>query len=88
MRLLALISIWNVPQEAIDVVASMYVDSHLNKVQFRSNFYHAKMLVLSMLGLRSHQICCCVSGCMLYYKDNIVKIKNLVFVTNQDMFLV
>ncbi|XP_004488903.1 uncharacterized protein [Cicer arietinum] len=69
VKLLACKSNWNVPQKCLDFFATMLVDVCPFKDSLPKNFYQAKKLV-TMLGLKSEKIDCCVKGCMLYYKEN------------------
>ncbi|XP_012568913.1 uncharacterized protein [Cicer arietinum] len=69
VKLLACKSNWNVPQKCLDFFASMLVDVSPLKDSLPKKIYQAKKLV-TMLGLKSEKIDCCVKGCMLYYKEN------------------
>ncbi|XP_004488345.1 uncharacterized protein [Cicer arietinum] len=69
VKLLACKSNWNVPQKCLDFFATMLVDVCPFKDSLPKKFYQAKKLV-TMLGLKSEKIVCCVKGCMLYYKEN------------------
>lgn len=69
VKLLACKSNWNVPQKCLDFFASMLVDVCPFKDSLPKKFYQTKKVV-TMLGLKSEKIDCCVKGCILYYKDN------------------
>ncbi|CAK8532567.1 unnamed protein product [Lathyrus sativus] len=70
LKLMACKTNWNVPQKCIDFFANMLLEVCPSKDSLPKNFYQVKKLV-SMLGLKSQKIDCCVNGCMLYYKDTI-----------------
>ncbi|XP_004494055.1 uncharacterized protein [Cicer arietinum] len=74
VKLLACKSNWNVPQKCLDFFASMLVDVCPFKDSLPKKIYQAKKLV-TMLGLKSEKIDCCVKGCMFYYKDNSANIE-------------
>nr|XP_027186018.1 uncharacterized protein LOC113784049 [Cicer arietinum] len=74
VKLLAFKSNWNVPHKCLDFFARMLVDVCPFKDSLPKKIYQAKKLV-TMLGLKSEKIDCCVKRCMLYYKDNSADIK-------------
>lgn len=66
---LELKSRWNLSQKCLDELISLLVDAVPPTELLPKNFYDVRELV-SMLGLKSQKIDCCVNGCMLYYKNN------------------
>ena len=70
VRLLACKSNWNAPDQLLEFVTRMLVDTHLpRETSLPTSYYEAKRLV-SKLGLTAKRIDCCVNGCMLFYDND------------------
>jgi len=69
VRHLACKSNWNIPNQALDNMAKIYLDLTPPNNSLPKNYYEAKRLV-SKLGLEYKKIDCYVNGCMLFYDND------------------
>ena len=68
-QLLACKSNWNVPDQCLEFISKMLLDSTPIKDGLPKKNYDVKRLV-SKLGLEAKRINCCMDGCMLYYNND------------------
>jgi len=69
IRLLACKFNWNVPNQALDCMAKIYLDLTPSNNSFPNNYYEAKRLV-SKIGFKYKKIDCCVNGYMCFYDND------------------
>jgi len=69
IRLLTYKCNWNVPNQALESMAKIYLDLTSPNNSLAKNYYEAKRLV-SKLGLKYKKIECYVIRCMLFYDND------------------